>query len=477
MVRTFMPDWPILLLILGIIAFLFFLALFVRTMRSPTAAVKGSTPIPPRPTFPGTRGNDPRDSPAPNVQFTIYRPKAVEPDRWYVMLAFAHAADKPVGAPPNVPDPVEEVREQAHRVLGVMSREYAPVAPDDAYSVPSGSELAFVPTVSGVEFNPPRRVFSLHETVHREEFRLRADPALDGQTARGRLSVYRGAVLIAEVGLAIKVDSRHAAATTYKSMESESARPYRRVFASYSHKDSWIVGQFEQLARATGDEFLRDCNQLRAGEVWNDRLLRLIESADVFQLFWSRNSMQSEFVRREWEHALSLQRPNFIRPTYWEQPFPEDQRTGLPPESLRQLHFQPLTFADAEPKRPAQQPKESPTVASLPPNMSPPTSQRSDTPTRSTLPGTDPEIFLPNAEQDSGVQSIPAPSRGHDPIPSQAGRSDSDFDLKCAPGSAPPSWPTSASYPRYRTRRARRMARWVIIAVAIICVAIWLILR
>jgi hypothetical protein len=82
---------------------------------------------------------------------------------------------------------------------------------------------------------------------------------------------------------------------------------------------------------------VRDVLDLRAGEVWNTRLCELIESADVFQLFWSRNSMDSPFVRQEWEHALRIPKPDFVRPVYWEQPFPT--REGLPPEGLARLHF------------------------------------------------------------------------------------------------------------------------------------------
>lgn len=33
--------------------------------------------------------------------------------------------------------------------------------------------------------------------------------------------------------------------------------------------------------------------------------------------------MVSPFVRREWEQALALNRPHFIRPVYWEDPLPE----------------------------------------------------------------------------------------------------------------------------------------------------------
>jgi hypothetical protein len=42
---------------------------------------------------------------------------------------------------------------------------------------------------------------------------------------------------------------------------------YRKIFASYSHKDLHIVEQIEHLARALGDEYLRDWKHLRAGEV------------------------------------------------------------------------------------------------------------------------------------------------------------------------------------------------------------------
>jgi hypothetical protein len=70
---------------------------------------------------------------------------------------------------------------------------------------------------------------------------------------------------------------------------------------------------------------------LRAGERWQPRLLELIQEADVFQLFWSSNSMRSQYCQQEWEHALALRRPAFVRPLYWEDPLPEDMMLGLPP--------------------------------------------------------------------------------------------------------------------------------------------------
>jgi len=69
------------------------------------------------------------------------------------------------------------------------------------------------------------------------------------------------------------------------------------------------------------------------------RLLELIDEADIFQLFWSSNSMRSEYVRWEWEHACALGRRGFIRPTYWEVPMPQSTNPRLPPDALAKLHF------------------------------------------------------------------------------------------------------------------------------------------
>ena len=50
--------------------------------------------------------------------------------------------------------------------------------------------------------------------------------------------------------------------------------------------------------------------------------------------------MRSPEVKREYEYALSLKRSEFIRPVYWQDPFPETQ--DLPPEDLRAIQFSVL---------------------------------------------------------------------------------------------------------------------------------------
>ena len=274
-----------------------------------------------------------------NVQFTVFRPKDIPPLKWRTLLAFAHLAELPEDADEDEPDPVQQVQQQAEQVLGSAIAAYGKVTQDSTSSVPRMGSIVFIPQMTGIEFNPPRHEFQWVENVHKMEFRIRAAKEMEGKTARGRLTVYLGSLILAEIGLQFRVSSQ---ATTSDSMASErvTSRPFHSIFASYSHADAAIVDQFEQYAKGIGDRYLRDSVHLRAGQVWSDELRKLIDQADIFQLFWSRNSMHSEFVRQEWEYALSLRRPEFVRPTFWETPLPELPEKGMPPEHLRRLHFQ-----------------------------------------------------------------------------------------------------------------------------------------
>lgn len=283
-----------------------------------------------------------------NVMFTVYRRKTIAPNKWYPLLVFAHLSERRPDASPDEPDPVVEVKRQAEAILGVAIADYKESSEDSSQPIPRSGELMFKPSVPGVEFNPPSRTFKWEEPVHREEFKMRATHELDGQVARGWLRVFLGPIIVAEVNLTFKVDSNAAASVIAADM-TDHARPFRKVFASYSHKDKAIVEEIEKLVRGThlGLEYLRDVTKLRSGDVWNDSLLQMIDTADVFQLFWSSNSMDSPYVRREYERALARQVKDFVRPVYWEKPFPERPEHNLPPEALKRLHFEELSIAEA----------------------------------------------------------------------------------------------------------------------------------
>lgn len=275
-----------------------------------------------------------------NVQFSVYRPRTIPPESWQPLLAFAHLSELPPDAPPGAPDPVAEVQRQAKQVLAATFREYQPTVSDSTQPIPREGEITFVPTGEGLEFNPRQRTFQWREPVHREEFRFKAAAHLDGQIARGRLSVYLGRLLIAEVSLVTRVD-RHQSRTSESMLTEESrANRFRRIFACVSHADRTIVAEFQQYAHWLRDTLMMapfvDRNQPPRDTE------QLIHSADVFQLYWSKNALQSPYMERQWRYALSLRRNDFIRSLYWEEPFPTDPSRNLPPPELLALGFQKI---------------------------------------------------------------------------------------------------------------------------------------
>jgi hypothetical protein len=199
--------------------------------------------------------------------------------------------------------------------------------------VETGVEIDIVPELPGVVFNPRRITLQWLEPWHRAEFRMQAtDDNILSRT--GRVAFYVGPVLIGETPISVSLDNDGNNGDDDHEITAESATfPYACIFASYSHEDKEIVAALERAYQVIGMTYLRDVRILRSGERWSSVLLRRIEEADIFQLYWSDAAKRSKYVRREWVHAVALRRGNFIRPVYWQKPMP-----ACPP-ALRHIHF------------------------------------------------------------------------------------------------------------------------------------------
>ncbi len=278
-----------------------------------------------------------------DVQFTVYRPSAVTPDVWHPFVAFAHRSEPIVLADGRTMRPLEEVEQRAAQLLFDLPSAYESVRTDSDAGLPRGTDLLFEPWVESGAFNPPRQSLRWEEAVHEVHFRLRVPTSADGSRLRGGMRVFAGAVVIGELTFRVPVSSEQTAVAA--ATERDTTRRFRQIFASYSHRDVAVVEAVERYVSATGDRYLIDSESLRSGEVWDERLCRLIDEADIFQLFWSTNAMNSPFVRREWEYALQLGREGFVRPVFWQEPLAADPHRDLPPRELRRLHFSRLQVA------------------------------------------------------------------------------------------------------------------------------------
>jgi DNA-binding NarL/FixJ family response regulator len=268
------------------------------------------------------------DEPDENVQFTVFHAQEAIAAKWYTMLVYAH-----------LPEVGEQIRKDASKFKDEMGVQIREARGKNITKLARGTELRFVPEAEGVEFKPTSISLRWDEDMERANFRFRCSEELIQQPAVGTMSVYVGPLEIASVRFAIQVVAEQGEDQP-KRVAQASAAIYQRIFASYSHRDTAIVQACTQAFKALGHEILIDYDTLRSGDVWDDRLLKMIEEADVFQLFWSSTAHESPAVEKEWRHALTQNKgggsapgAGFIRPVYWENPMPE------PPDELKHIHF------------------------------------------------------------------------------------------------------------------------------------------
>jgi hypothetical protein len=255
------------------------------------------------------------------VMFSGYYPKEVLPEEWEPLHAYIYRALASTA-----------VEEDAGKQLGSRVQEFRGVSAPAHVEVPEGAFVTATPQMDGFQFNPPSATVGFYKDWHRFDFEVRAKGAPLNQAANGLLTFSVEGIIVADVPLSIYVTEKLSAAS---GQTNATAKAYQAIFCSYSHQDQQIVARAERAYKALGLDYLRDVLSLKSGQDWSEELLRLIDHADIFQLFWSHAAAESDHVRSEWEYALQVAgwKANFIRPVYWEDPKP------MIPSELKHLHF------------------------------------------------------------------------------------------------------------------------------------------
>lgn len=152
----------------------------------------------------------------------------------------------------------------------------------------------------------------------------------------GHIEVLHNGMLLAQ--LLFEVEALGGSAGTVDSRElKETKRHISSAFASYSSKDINKVKQRVQGMSAVGVDVFMDVLSLRAGQKWEQELMRNIKYRDIFYLFWSPHARESKYVEREWKYALKERGLDFIHPI----PLTDPQDAPPPPE-LNDLHFKDI---------------------------------------------------------------------------------------------------------------------------------------
>jgi len=135
-----------------------------------------------------------------------------------------------------------------------------------------------------------------------ETFVVRMPETGDGLDYLPRIVVFVDKVPVGHIDFEIQCTSN---APSYVGLQGKDARPYRRVFFSYSSKDRPKVALVARGYSVVQQEFFQDILNLDPGERWESKLYLKIEEADLFLLFWSEAARESEWVHKEVEYALS----------------------------------------------------------------------------------------------------------------------------------------------------------------------------
>ena len=89
---------------------------------------------------------------------------------------------------------------------------------------------------------------------------------------------------------------------------------YKQAFVSYAMKDLNEVMKRVQMLVSLHVSFFQDLLDLEPGERWERKLYKHIDDCDVFMLFWSTASKQSQWVTKEVQYALARKEGDVSRP-------------------------------------------------------------------------------------------------------------------------------------------------------------------
>ena len=322
----------------------------IATVRMGRAPERGATsaPILPPPPLPAVPGGDekkttviyrrgkaqvvtapPRDStsaplpaaPASDAEaailparFSVFHPMQLQPGQWLDLAVYLHepGIDSFVrqdhlgryeGKPGDLPERRSGLR----------------------YSLKPGAAVTIVPALPGCRINPPRATVEWWENFHRVPFRVLAIPGAPGFAegpGEGTILFFVGPLLVGEQRLAFTIGRERA--HPISNTATLAADTFDAVFPAYAPQDGEIADRFAAVGAQLDSPFLAEVLEMR-GREWDRDILKRIEAAERFQLFWSNAAARSPHLEEEWKFALALARERFIRACYWRHPAP-----GLP---------------------------------------------------------------------------------------------------------------------------------------------------
>lgn len=188
----------------------------------------------------------------------------------------------------------------------------------------------------GVQVSKTRRTLTWNGELTSAVFQVKAiDPSL--RSIAGDITLSTAGIPLGEFSFNTDIVI---APVEKEELELGSARSFTKAFISYAHKDSDLAVNVKNTLRGLGYKCFFDRDSLAPGDLFEEKIMKSIEESDVFVLLWSKNSAQSEYVEKEYLHALPLAYPPKPEPAKLDfRPFFIDQPHTDPPVALKDINF------------------------------------------------------------------------------------------------------------------------------------------
>ncbi len=291
-----------------------------------------------------------------DVHFTAYYPREAAAGAESGMVVYAHVSE-------FASDIEQDIQQFVEKLGGSVPR---PRASKNAVQIRKGTPVTVRVECADLAIEPLEQTKRWNSEYVRYEFSFKPTADQVGEAVVAHITILIEGIEIAAIkGCAIEIVRGSQAATVRapgaqviganplaqakQALTKKSAEVHKRIFISYSVKDRQVAEAYRFAQIALNNDVFMDYYSLRAGQNWRAALAEAIDSADVFQLFWSKNSAASDHVRDEWQYALEYRcagtdGSDYILPVYWVEPLPI-----LPPQELAHLHFRYVQFSLGEP--------------------------------------------------------------------------------------------------------------------------------
>ena len=272
------------------------------------------------------------------VQFSAYYPREVQINDMSNLYVYTHLGSQ-----------LREIQENALQIKAHLGEEIPqPKTANQSIQLMRGTSIMIVPECDAIKFFPSSLAKRWDGDWIRFDFAFKPKLQSVDEPYFIRVSIQTNGLDIAHIDCPINIVKRmvepkpinvipqNPIATA--KLAHQMTKLYEKIFVSYSRKDAEVVEAYRLAQLARGDDVFMDTYSIKPGEGWQAALALAIDTADIFQLFWSKNSATSPNICDEWNYALKHRCPEtkcvgFIRPVFWDKPMIP------PPEELSHLNF------------------------------------------------------------------------------------------------------------------------------------------